>query len=180
MGNTLAANGVGRIKRRSPSRLPTLKAWILQCEFHPGDSLTEVDLARRLRDQPARRSAKLLTAFRKKAGCLKFDTQAPTAALEAVAPGHAGSRTIPFHMPYIGRENYHYVADVGAHFASCALDAYAGLGVLAYPQMTVEVEEFLALINKWPSLSTCPRRWTWEIARYRQYASVCDLDDRTI
>ena len=77
----------------------------------------------------------------------KGRTAAPTAAMKAVALGYAGGKAVPFRMPYFGRENYHYVADVGAHFAASALDAFAGFGAFNIRGKTVEVEEFLALVR---------------------------------
>jgi len=41
-------------------------------------------------------------------------------ARQAVALGAEQGKALPYRMPYSGRENYHYVTDVGAHFALCA------------------------------------------------------------
>lgn len=78
----------------------------------------------------------------------KGRTAAATMAMKAVARGHVGGEIIPFRMPYCGRENYHYVGDVGAHFAACAIAPFAGFGAFNIRGETVEVEAFLALIRE--------------------------------
>ncbi|MCP5118710.1 MAG: SDR family oxidoreductase, partial [bacterium] len=78
----------------------------------------------------------------------KGKTAAPTTALKAVALGDKKGKTIPFRMPYHGRENYHHVEDVGAHFAACALDPFQGFGAFNIRGKTVEVTEFLDLIRQ--------------------------------
>ena len=78
----------------------------------------------------------------------KGKTSAPTTAMKAVALGAVQDRKIPFRMPYFGRENYHFVADVGAHFAACALEPFAGYGVFNIRGQTMEVREFLDLIEQ--------------------------------
>jgi nucleoside-diphosphate-sugar epimerase len=111
----------------------------------------------------------------------KGRTAAPTAALKAVALGHAGGRTVPFRMPYFGRENYHYVEDVGAHFASSALDRYAGFGTFNIRGTTVEVEEFLALVKQVAGTLNMSAAVDLGIAADATRALfVCDLDDRAI
>jgi nucleoside-diphosphate-sugar epimerase len=108
-------------------------------------------------------------------------TSASTAAMKAVALGHARGEKIPFRMPYFGRENYHYVADVGAHFASCALDPFGGFGAFNIRGETVEVEEFLRLIEKSAESLGMLSAVDLGIAPDVTSASfVCDLDDRSI
>lgn len=68
-------------------------------------------------------------------------TAAVTHAMRAVARGEA------FRMPYRGRENYHYVGDVGAHFAAAALRDFDGFGAFNIRGETIEVADFLARIR---------------------------------
>lgn len=89
---------------------------------------------------------RLNTTFGK--GRDKGKTAAPTTATKAVALGGHTGGTIPFRMPYQGRENYHFVEDVGAHFAACALDPFEGFGAFNIRGKTVEVAEFLDLIRQ--------------------------------
>jgi nucleoside-diphosphate-sugar epimerase len=72
-------------------------------------------------------------------------TSAPTRAIEAVARGIARGEPVPFRMPYRGRENYHWVEDVGASFAEAALAPFAGFGAFNLRGDTVPVGEFLRL-----------------------------------
>lgn len=69
-------------------------------------------------------------------------TSAVTTAMKRVARGE------PFRMPYRGRENYHYVEDVGAHFALAATEPFDGCAAFNIRGQTVEVEEFLATIAR--------------------------------
>jgi nucleoside-diphosphate-sugar epimerase len=70
-------------------------------------------------------------------------TAAPTAAIKAVALGAAHNRKIRFEMPYCGLENYHYVEDVGEHFAACAMRDFEGYGVFNIKGQTLDVRDFL-------------------------------------
>ena len=111
----------------------------------------------------------------------KGKTSAPTAAMKAVALGHARGTTVPFRMPYFGQENYHYVGDVGAHFASCALDSFEGFGAFNIRGKTVAVEEFLALIKQAAASLGMLAAVDLGIAPDATRASfVCDLDDSAI
>lgn len=74
-------------------------------------------------------------------------TAAPTAAMKAIATGAARGVVMPFAMPYQGRENYHFVEDVGAHFATAALAPFAGFGAFNIRGRTVPVADFLALVR---------------------------------
>lgn len=73
-------------------------------------------------------------------------TSAPTGAIKSVALGAARNRAIRFEMPYRGRENYHYVEDVGEHFAACTLRDFAGYGVFNIKGRTLDVGEFLDIV----------------------------------
>jgi nucleoside-diphosphate-sugar epimerase len=111
----------------------------------------------------------------------KGRTAAPTAAIKAVALGYAGGKAVPFRMPYFGRENYHYVADVGAHFAASALDAFAGFGAFNIRGRTIEVEEFLELVRQTAAGLGMSASADLGIAPDAARAFfACDLDDRAI
>ncbi|MDR0815443.1 MAG: NAD(P)-dependent oxidoreductase [Bacteroidales bacterium] len=75
-------------------------------------------------------------------------TSAPTAAMKAIALGSVGNEIIPFAMPYHGRENYHFVEDVGAHFAACTLQPFEGYGIFNIKGKTMEVEQFLEIVRQ--------------------------------
>jgi hypothetical protein len=64
-------------------------------------------------------------------------------------------------MPYQGRENYHYVEDVGAHFAAVTLMPFDGIGAFNIRGRTIEVSEFLHLATK--------------VATDRGHSAACDL-----
>jgi hypothetical protein len=51
-------------------------------------------------------------------------------------------------MPYQGRENYHFVEDVGAHFAACTLQPYEGFGAFNIKGETIAIESFLDIVRK--------------------------------
>ena len=68
--------------------------------------------------------------------------------MKAVALGAHRGRPVPFRMPYDGRENYHYVADVGEHFAQCALEPFDGFAALNIRGTTVAIRAFLALVER--------------------------------
>jgi nucleoside-diphosphate-sugar epimerase len=78
----------------------------------------------------------------------KGTTSAPTGAMKAIALGAAVKKTIPFAMPYRGLENYHYVEDVGAHFAACTVQDFDGYGEFNIKGKTVQVEEFLQTVRQ--------------------------------
>ncbi|MBT8185329.1 MAG: SDR family oxidoreductase [Eudoraea sp.] len=75
----------------------------------------------------------------------KGKTSAPTNALKAIAMGSLNKKTIPFEMPYQGRENYHFVEDVGAHFAACTLQPFEGFGAFNIKGETIAITEFLRI-----------------------------------
>jgi nucleoside-diphosphate-sugar epimerase len=74
-------------------------------------------------------------------------TSAPTNALKAIAMGAASGKLIPFEMPYQGRENYHFVEDVGAQFAACTLQPYEGFGAFNIKGETIAINEFLKIAD---------------------------------
>lgn len=75
----------------------------------------------------------------------KGKTSAPTNALKAIALGSVKGELMPFAMPYQGRENYHYVEDVGAQFAAVALQDYEGFGAFNIQGETIPIKSFLDL-----------------------------------
>jgi nucleoside-diphosphate-sugar epimerase len=75
-------------------------------------------------------------------------TSAPTNAMKSIALGAFRKETLPFAMPYRGLENYHYVEDVGEHFAACALLPFDGYGEFNIKGKTIQVEEFLQIIRQ--------------------------------
>ena len=75
-------------------------------------------------------------------------TSAPTNALKAIAMGAVSGKLIPFEMPYQGRENYHFVEDVGEHFAACTLNDYRGFNAFNIKGKTIAIEEFLEVVER--------------------------------
>tara|TARA_R110002167_G_scaffold67942_4_gene191890 strand:+ start:1314 stop:2168 length:855 start_codon:yes stop_codon:yes gene_type:complete len=78
----------------------------------------------------------------------KGKTSAPTNALKAIALGALSGVPIPVEMPYQGRENYHFVEDVGAHFAACTLQPYQGFDAFNISGKTIAIEEFLEIVRQ--------------------------------
>jgi len=78
----------------------------------------------------------------------KGKTSAPTNAMKAIAIGSVTGETIPFSMPYQGRENYHFVEDVGAHFAACTLQPYSGFGAFNIKGETIAIQDFLSIVRE--------------------------------
>ena len=62
--------------------------------------------------------------------------------------GAATNSVIPFEMPYQGRENYHFVEDVGAHFAACTLQRFEGFGAFNIKGRTIAIADFLNLVEQ--------------------------------
>lgn len=75
----------------------------------------------------------------------KGKTSAPTNALKAIALGAVSRKVMPFEMPYQGRENYHFVEDVGAQFAAVALQPFNGFGAFNIQGETIPIKAFLDL-----------------------------------
>ncbi len=75
----------------------------------------------------------------------KGKTSAPTNALKAIALGAINGEVLPFEMPYEGRENYHFVEDVGAQFAAVAIQPFQGFGAFNIQGETIPIESFLDL-----------------------------------
>ncbi len=78
----------------------------------------------------------------------KGKTSAPTNALKAIAMGAMNGKIMPFEMPYNGRENYHFVEDVGAHFAACTLQPFEGFGAFNIKGETIAIDRFLEIVKQ--------------------------------
>ncbi len=78
----------------------------------------------------------------------KGKTSAPTNALKSVTLGAVSGEAMPFIMPYQGRENYHFVEDVGSHFAACTLQPYTGFGAYNIKGETIAIPEFLKIAEQ--------------------------------
>ncbi|MFS4446574.1 NAD-dependent epimerase/dehydratase family protein [Maribacter sp. 2307UL18-2] len=75
----------------------------------------------------------------------KGKTSAPTNALKAIVLAAIKNEKASFEMPYQGRENYHYVEDVGAQFAAVCIQPYKGFGAFNIQGETIPIASFLAL-----------------------------------
>lgn len=75
----------------------------------------------------------------------KGKTSAPTNALKAIALGAVKEEPMPFEMPYQGRENYHFVEDVGAQFAAVTMQPFEGFGAFNIQGETIPIKSFLEL-----------------------------------
>ncbi len=78
----------------------------------------------------------------------KGKTSAPTNALKAIAIGAVKGELLPFEMPYQGRENYHFVEDVGAQFAAVTLQSYEGFGAFNIQGETIPIKSFLDVVRQ--------------------------------
>ena len=108
-------------------------------------------------------------------------TAAPTTAMKCVAAGAQRGEVVPFAMPYRGRENYHYVEDVGAHFAAAALSPFTGFHAFNIRGRTVDIAEFLGLIAEVAGELGIARHCALSIAAdATPNLFVSDLDDSTI
>lgn len=75
-------------------------------------------------------------------------TSAPTKVMKSLVIGAHGGSAARFEMPYKGRENYHYVEDVGAHFAGVCMLPFSGCQPFNIKGRTIEVTEFLACVSQ--------------------------------
>ncbi|MBL8751806.1 MAG: NAD(P)-dependent oxidoreductase [Planctomycetes bacterium] len=108
-------------------------------------------------------------------------TAAPTTAMKCVVQGARRGAVVPFAMPYRGRENYHYVEDVGAHFATAAQAPAAGFQACNIRGRTVDIAEFLALIADVAGELGLSRHCALSIAAdATPNLFVSDLDDSTV
>ncbi|HEU4419710.1 MAG TPA: SDR family oxidoreductase, partial [Planctomycetota bacterium] len=108
-------------------------------------------------------------------------TAAPTTAMKHVAACAARGTVSTFSMPYRGRENYHFVEDVGASFAAATTASFEGFSVFNIRGTTVEVAAFLALIEKVAAELGMAAGCKLAIASdATENLFVSDLDDRAI
>lgn len=61
--------------------------------------------------------------------------------------GSVSGEIMPFEMPYQGRENYHFVEDVGAQFAAVTLQVYEGFDAFNIQGETIPIQSFLDLAS---------------------------------
>lgn len=78
----------------------------------------------------------------------KGKTSAPTNALKAIAMGSVKGELMPFQMPYQGRENYHFVEDVGAQFAAVSIQPFESFGAFNIQGETIPIKSFLELAGQ--------------------------------
>ncbi|MRI00547.1 NAD-dependent epimerase/dehydratase family protein [Kriegella sp. EG-1] len=78
----------------------------------------------------------------------KGKTSAPTNALKAIALGAVNKKLMPFEMPYQGRENYHFVEDVGAQFAAVTMQSFEGFGAFNIQGETIPIQSYLELAKQ--------------------------------
>lgn len=108
-------------------------------------------------------------------------TSAPTKVMKALALGAHQQQTIPCQMPYSGRENYHYVEDVGAHFAGVCMLPFEGCKALNIKGKTLEVSEFLETIRSVASELGIDGYLETSIAEdATPNLFICDLEDAAI
>jgi nucleoside-diphosphate-sugar epimerase len=108
-------------------------------------------------------------------------TSAPTLAMKRVALGAVSGQTLPFQMPYQGKENYHYVEDVGAHFAGVCLQPFSGFGAFNIKGRTIEIADFLQAIRRAADDSDCGQFCDFKIAADApENLFVYDLEDEAI
>jgi len=108
-------------------------------------------------------------------------TAAPTTAMKAIALGAHQGKAIPYRMPYSGLENYHYVADVGAHFALCTMHPFHGFGIFNIRGQTIEVSAFLELVRRTAGALGLGDSVDLAIGDSAQPALfVCDLDEAAV
>lgn len=111
----------------------------------------------------------------------KGKTSAPTNALKAIALGSVKGKLMPFEMPYQGRENYHYVEDVGAQFAAVTLQSYKGFGAFNIQGETIPIESFLELAALQANELGMGDYASWSIVENAPpNLFVCDLDHKKI
>lgn len=108
-------------------------------------------------------------------------TSAPTRVMKSLVLGARQGTTIPCHMPYSGRENYHYVEDVGAHFAGVCMLPFVGCQPFNIKGKTIEVADFLGLIQQVAGeLGMAEFLDTGIAADATPNLFICDLEDSAI
>lgn len=108
-------------------------------------------------------------------------TSAPTKVMKSLAIGAHQGATMPFKMPYKGRENYHYVEDVGAHFAGVCMLPFTGCQPFNIKGRTIEVTEFLDSVAQVANELGVDEFLDTGIAdEATPNLFICDLDDSAV
>ncbi len=108
-------------------------------------------------------------------------TSAPTRVIKLLVIGAQQGETIPSLMPYRGRENYHYVEDVGAHFAGVCMLPFEGCRAFNIKGKTIDVTEFLDSIRGVATeMGLAGFLETGIAPEATPNLFVCDLDDSAI
>lgn len=107
-------------------------------------------------------------------------TSAPTVALKSIAKGSHDGTAIPYRMPYQGRENYHYVEDVGAHFAGVCMMPFEGCEAFNIKGKTIPVSEFLELANSVAAKAGMDKVDLGIEDNAAPNLFICDLDDQKV
>lgn len=108
-------------------------------------------------------------------------TSAPTRVMKTAALAACEGQKQTCLMPYQGRENYHYVEDVGAHFAGVCMLPFDGCQPFNIKGKTIEVDQFLEQI-----MSVANELGMGEFLETGIAPSatpnlfICDLDDQAI
>lgn len=111
----------------------------------------------------------------------KGKTSAPTNALKAIAMGSVSGDVMPFEMPYQGRENYHFVEDVGAQFAAVTVQPFEGFGAFNIQGETIPIKSFLELaVNQAKELGIGDFASLSIVKNAPPNLFVCDLDHKKI
>ncbi len=101
--------------------------------------------------------------------------------MKSLALGAHQGKTVPCFMPYKGRENYHYVEDVGAHFAGVCMLPFEGCRALNIKGKTIEVTEFLDAISKVADeMGIADFLETGIAPEATPNLFICDLDDSAV
>ncbi|MDC3224934.1 NAD(P)-dependent oxidoreductase [Mariniblastus sp.] len=108
-------------------------------------------------------------------------TSAPTKVMKSLVIGANEGKSLPFEMPYRGRENYHYVEDVGAHFAGVCMLPFDGCQAFNIKGKTIEVSEFLETVNAIAEeMGIGEFLETGIAADATPNLFICDLDDSAV
>lgn len=108
-------------------------------------------------------------------------TSAPTRVMKSLVLGALEEKTVPCLMPYQGRENYHYVEDVGAHFAGVCMLPFEGCQAFNIRGKTIEVTQFLAAIQEVAAeMGIAEFLETGVASDASPNLFICDLDDSAV
>ncbi len=108
-------------------------------------------------------------------------TSAPTKVMKSLVIGANEGKSLPFEMPYRGRENYHYVEDVGAHFAGVCMMPFDGCQAFNIKGKTIEVSQFLETVDTIANeLGIAEFLETGIAAEATPNLFICDLDDAAV